>query len=295
MKKLSLIKLISAMFIFGTIGAFVEKLTFSSGFIAAVRGLFGAAFLLLLVVIMGKRPSFFAIKRNLCLLVISGVCIGANWFLLFESYRYTGVAVSTLCYYMAPVFVIIFSTFVLKEHLSLKKGICSLVAILGMVLVSGILDARGIQGSQLIGVGLALGAAVLYASVILMNKKMKDISSYDMTVVQLFFAGLVIAPYAFATRGASGVQLKLSDFALLAVVALIHTGIAYSLYFSSVKEIPAQTVAIFSYLDPIVAVSVSALVLRQSMSLVGWLGACLILASAIISELEIPRRTADKA
>lgn len=278
-------QLIGAMVIFGTIGIFRRFIPLSSAMLAMVRGLVGVLFLLLIMAIIRKRPDGRAIRRNLALLLVSGALIGFNWILLFEAYNYTSVATGTLCYYMAPVFVVFASPFVLRERLTWRRLLLSLVALVGMVLVSDILRVGFSDISELKGVFLGLGAAVLYATVILLNKKLKDISAYDRTVVQLATAFVVLVPYVFLTENVTAISPTPLSIVLLLVVGIIHTGLAYALYFGSMDKLPAQTVALYSYIDPILAVILSALFLKEPMSIGGVIGAILILGATMASEL----------
>ena len=284
------IKITAAMVTFGTIGILVRYIPLPSSIIALVRGVLATIFLLA-VMAGGKRwPDKTAITRNLALLLISGALIGFNWILLFEAYNYTSVAVATLCYYLAPVFVIIASPFVLQEKLSMKKALCVIAALAGMVLVSGVIQnyVRGgnTEDLNLTGVLLGIGAGALYATIILMNKKLKDISSYDTTVMQLAAASIVLMPYCLLTVDMGALEVTPVSAVLLLIVGIVHTGIAYVLYFGSIKELPAQTVAIFSYIDPILAVLLSALLLKESMDMLSILGAILILGSTFVSEMK---------
>lgn len=147
MKKYKTMSLASAMFIFGTIGIFRKYIPLPSSVLAMARGWIGMLFLFCVLLIQGKKPSWREIQPNLLLLVLSGAFIGINWILLFESYQYTTVAVATLCYYMAPILVILASPFVLKEKLTAKKSLCVAVALLGMVFVSGVVGS-GITGMK---------------------------------------------------------------------------------------------------------------------------------------------------
>lgn len=286
MKKLSLLKLIISMTAFGTIGLFVRLIDAERGFIASVRGIVGALFLVLLVLLLKKKPDLEAIKKNLVLLILSGAAIGVNWILLFESYSYTSIATATLCYYMAPVFVILVSPFLLGEKITLKKGIAVATALIGMLFVSGVLEGNAAGSTDLIGVLLALGAAVFYATVTILNKKMSAISPYDMTIVQLATAGVVVLPYTFIAENNDLAALDPTAILMLLIVGVVHTGICYALYFSSIQELEAQTVAIFSYLDPIVAVAISFFV-DGAMSPLAIIGALLILAALILCEINI--------
>lgn len=286
MKKLPLIKLITSMVIFGTIGLFVRYIEAERGFIACVRGIVGALFLMLVLLISRKKPSFEAIKRNLPVLLLSGIAIGVNWILLFQSYSYTTIATSTLCYYMAPVFVIVASPFVLKAKVPLKKWICVIIALLGMLFVSGVVDGGGIEPSEATGILLALGAALLYATVTLLNKKLVDISSYDMTIVQLIVAGVSVFPYTLIAENNDPASFTWLPVLMLLVVGVIHTGLAYTMFFSSIQELNTETVAIFSYLDPIVAVLLS-LFIGETMTPFMALGAVLIIISLLASEIDL--------
>lgn len=281
----SKLKLTASMAIFGTVGIFVKYIPMPSSVIASIRGLGGMLFLLLLTLISGKTISKKSIKKNLPILLFSGAFIGINWILLFESYRYTSVATATLCYYLAPVIVILLSPLVLKEKLTLRKLLCVLGALVGMFFVSGVAENGIPSFSEIKGVLLGIGAAAFYATVIMLNKKLKDIESNDRTLVQLGVAGAAILPYALLTENISEIKLDTTAVILLAVVAIVHTGISYVLYFGSIKELSTQTVAIFSYIDPIVAILLSALFLKESMTVYGVIGAVLILGSTLISEL----------
>ena len=281
------LELIASMFIFGTIGIFVRHIPLPSSVIALVRGFVGAFFVLLFVYLKKSRPDKEAIRKNFLMLALSGAFIGVNWILLFESYHYTTVATATLCYYMQPIFVIMASPFLLKERLTVKKALCVAVALLGMVFVSGVLQTGIPALSEAKGILYGLGAAFFYATVVLMNKKITDINAYDKTIMQLAMGALVLMPYVLLTQDMGTAVLSMTPalWVLLLFVGLVHTGVAYVLYFDGLKDLKAQTAAIFSYIDPIVAIILSALLLQENMGLFGVIGAVLVLGSTFVSEL----------
>ncbi len=290
-KAFAMSELIGSMIIFGTIGIFRRYLPLPSGLIALSRGLIGVIFLILVLLIKKRPISLISVKNNLPLLLISGALIGFNWILLFEAYEYTSVATATLCYYMAPVFVIAASPIFLGEKMTVKKTVSTAVALVGMVLVSDVLNV-GIGGvGEAVGILLGLGAAALYAAVIILNKKLKDISSYDRTAVQLTAAFTVLIPYVLIAERDAEISFSLKTVLFLLIVGVIHTGIAYAMYFSSMEKLPAQTAAIFSYIDPILAVVLSTLLLHEKMSATGIIGAVLILGATLICELPSRNKT----
>ena len=286
------IKLISSMLVFGTIGIFRSYIPYSSGVIAFARGIIGMLFLMLVLAIGRKKIDLAAIRKNIALLCLSGAFIGFNWILLFEAYRYTTVATATLCYYMAPVIVIIFSPLVLREKLTLKKAICAVSAILGMTVISGIF---GNATSDIRGVFFGLGAAALYASVIFLNKFIKGIGDYEKTLIQLGTAAISILPYILLTENVSKMSFDIKSTVLLTIVGILHTGIAYTLYFGSISRLKAQTAAIFSYIDPVVAVILSAIIFK-SFGITDIIGSVLIIGAAVFSEISFKnlKKTLDK-
>lgn len=275
--------LILSMVIFGTVGFFRRNIDAPSSFIALIRGAIGTI-VLIAWRLMKKQPlDRTSVRKYFLLLLISGSAIGFNWILLFEAYCYTSVATATLCYYLAPILVILGASIFLKEHLSTKKIFCTAAALAGMVFVSGVLETGITSLSEMKGILFGLGAAVLYASVILMNKKMPDIPALDKTVFQLGFATLALLPYVLLTQQMEG-SLPLPSVILLINLGIVHTGFAYLLYFDSMGSLKAHTIALLSYIDPVLAILLSAILLREPMTISSTIGAVLILGAAYVSE-----------
>lgn len=274
------------MSMFGTLGLFIRAIPLPSSVIALVRGSVGAAFLLAVSTARKTPPDRTAIGRNLKYLLPCGIAMGFNWILLFEAYRYTTVAVATLCYYLSPVIILLLSPLLLKEKLTALKAGCIALALGGMFLVSGVVQS-GMSGEvlNLTGIALGLGAAVLYAFIVLCSKQLKDISSYDTTMMELGISAVVMLVYNLVTVDLSTLTCPPLGLASLAVVAIFHTGVCYALYFGSIAVLPAQTSALFSYIDPVVAILLSALVLREPMDTLSAIGAVLILGSTLLGEV----------
>lgn len=277
------ISIIAAMLIFGSIGLFVREIPLPSDQIALVRGVIGSLFLLGTSIVMKKKLSWSAIKPNMLLLTLSGAAIGFNWILLFEAYRYTTIANATLSYYFAPVFVVFLSPLFLKERLNGIKIICVFAALFGMYLIVGAGNGGGLDKHQMVGIGFGLSAAVLYATVVLLNKFLKNLSGLETTFVQLSAASLVLLPYVLFKGPVRFTQLNGKSLIIMLIVGFLNTGIAYLLYFTAIQKLSSQTAAIFSYIDPISAIVMSDLILGENMSLIQILGGILILGAAFTS------------
>lgn len=274
---------IIAMLIFGTIGVFVKNIQLSSSEIALTRGFIGGVVLILATFILKKKLSFEAIKRNLLLLIFSGLAVGLNWIFLFQGYKYTSISNATLSYYFAPVFVTILAPFILKERLTLTKFLCVLMALVGMACIVGVDGIDG--GKDLIGIAYGLLAAGFYASVILMNKFLKNIDSIEITVVQLLSAAITLLPYVLIVEGNNIFSVSTSSIPYILILGVVHTGIAYLFYFSSLQGLKGQTIAVLSYIDPVFAVIISALILHESLGIAQIIGGILILGSSFLSEI----------
>ena len=279
------LRYLSAMGIFGTIGLFVRSIPLSSGVIAMARGFIGAAFLALVMLLRRQKPALDAVRQELGALILTGMLIGFNWILLFESYRFTSVATGTLCYYLAPTFVVLTSPLTLHEKLTKKKLLCAAAALIGMVFVSGMAEGGLPSRSEARGIFLGVGAAVLYAAIITMSKSIRKTPAFDKTIVQLLSAAVVLVPYNLLSPGTAGGSVTPLAIGLLIFVGIIHTGLAYTFYFGAITEVPLNTAAIFGYIDPIVAVLLSWLVLHEGMSVGKGLGAALLIGAALWSEL----------
>lgn len=282
------IMMITSVLIFGTIGIFRKYIPLSSEMLAFSRGLLGSIFLLIFIAATGRRPKRLGGKKLLWL-AMTGAIMGMNW-LLFEAYRYTTVATATMCYYMQPTIVILLSPVFFKEKLTAKKFICAAAAVVGMLFVSGMAEEAQLGVQDIKGVLCGLGAAALYAAVIIMNKKVQVDDSYQKTMVQLAGAALVLAPRVITAGGGEITAMNTAAIVMVLVVGIVHTGIAYVLYFGSMQSLKAQSVAVLSYIDPVFALILSAAVLHENLSPLGLAGAVLIIGSALVSEIDFNKR-----
>lgn len=283
MKKYKL-GLIISMLIWGSIGIFVKYINFTSSQIALVRAIVGSIFLIIFSMISKESLSKEKIKSNLLVLICCGICLGFNWIFLFQAYHYTTVSTATICYYLAPIIVMFLSPFLLKEKLNSVKVCCIVAAMIGMLCIVGI-DKSSMGENNMVGILYGLSAACFYTGVVILNKFLKGISGRDSAIVQLSVSAIFLLPYVIFTEKISLVGVSSQSIILLLVLGVVHTGIAYLLYFTVIQKIESQTVAIYSYVDPISAIFMSAIILNESMSLLQIIGGILILGSTFISEV----------
>ena len=302
------LQLILSMAIFGTLAVFVRNISVSSGELALYRAVLAAMLIGgYLLIVSNKKKTFnrniekkgkataessvkhinllFGIctKKELLLLLFSGMAMGFNWILLFEAYKYTSVSAATLSYYFAPIIVTVVCPFLFHEKLTKKQILCFVMSTFGVFLITGIPDFQN-MGRDTIGILFGLSAAAFYATVILLNKFIKNVAGIHRTFLQFLAAIITLIPYVACTDGFHLNTLDTKGWINLLIVGLIHTGITYCLYFSSLKELPGQEAAILSYVDPLMAAVISVAILGESISLPQIIGGVLILGFAIWNE-----------
>jgi len=274
-----------SMAVFGTLAPFVRNIPVSSGELALYRAAMASGLIAGFLLFSNQKVSIKGLGKELLLLMISGVAMAFNWILLFEAYKYTTVSIATLSYYFAPVIVTVVCPILFREKLSLKQVICFVMSTFGLVLIIGVADLSE-NGSNLIGILFGLGAAVLYASVVLLNKFIKGIDGIQRTLLQFVAAVIVMIPYVMCTSGVTLGGMAMSGWICLLVVGLVHTGLSYCLYFTALKDVPGQHAAILSYIDPLVAIIVSVFVLGETITFGQIIGGLLILGFTLWNELE---------
>ena len=280
------LKIIFSMVVFGTMGIFVRNIPLSSGEIALFRAIIATVGIIMYKFISREKIVFKEIKKDLPILFISGAAIGFNWILLFQAYNYTTVSIATLSYYFAPVIVMIVCPILFREKLTIKQLICFFMSTIGLIMVIGI-GGMAKSNSNIIGIGFGLAAAVLYATVVILNKFIKNVTGIDRTLIQFIAAIIVLIPYITLTTGINIHRLDKIGLINILILGLLHTGVAYCLYFASLKELKGQEAAILSYMDPLVAIIVSVTILGESINSIQIIGGVMILGFTLLNEIEL--------
>ena len=285
----NLILFVASMVIFGTNGLIVANISLGSAEIVLMRTFLGSLFLLAIVLV--KRSFSFAdLKADLIPATIGGAALGLNWVLLFSAYRSAGVGLSTLTYYCGPIIVLALSPVLFKEKLTWNKLLAIAAVAVGMFCITGDIE----PGSDVqTGILFGGGAALLYASLIVANKRVKRLSGLNCAMYELIVAFFVVLIYLLASNVKLPVIPAAEDIVWVLAIGLVNTGLAYYLYFSSLQKLPGQTVALVCYIDPLTALLVSVAFLGEKLLGVQIAGAVLILGGACLGELKF-KKTENK-
>ncbi len=275
---------LSSMLIFGSIGLFVRRIPMPSLHIAFLRSLIGTAVMVLIYLIMRKKIDRKAIMENRIRLICAGAFLGVNWILLFEAYKRTTIAGATLAYYMAPIIFLILSWIIMKTRLTAIRVLTISLSFFGLIILQ--MEDITIYGSMYsAGIAFGLAAAFFYALVIILNRRMKKVSGLDRTLMELFLSLLVLGIYMTVTGDFSDFRIPEGALVYVLLLGILHTGLAYFLYFSTVDKLDSQHVALLSYIDPLSAIIFSVLFLGEKAYFNMILGGLLILGSSVLFEL----------
>lgn len=289
---LARIEYILSGIMYGTIGWILRYVNLPTEIVVCCRGVIGTLFVLGYLKLRKITLNKVQIKENLLYLFLSGACLGLNWVFLFASYHYTSVAIGTLCNYMGPIIVILISPLVFHEKLTPVKIVCVSGALIGTFLISGVFDlttfsfvSSAAGGTNLFGVFLGLLSALGFVGLVIFNKKLKGVNSYDKAVSQLTASFITVLPYAIFVNMGKSIVPDTASIIWVVILGIIHTGLAYCFYFRALGTLKLLTFSILGYIEPVVAIFVSTVFLKEPLTINSAVGAVLILGAAISCEL----------
>ena len=270
---------ISALLLFGTNGVVASFTGLGSLETVLLRTMIGSLTLVLLFILSGGRFTFYKKKEQFIFLLVSGIAMGASWMLLYEAYARIGVGIASLLYYCGPVIVMALSPFLFGERLTLAKSVGFAAVLAGVFLV----NCDALSGGDAAGVICGLLSAVMYAVMVIFNKKAKDIVGLENSVLQLASSFFTVALFVGVKQGYA-IGLTATDLPPVLVLGILNTGIGCFLYFSSIGRLRVQTVAVCGYLEPLSAVFFSMMVLGERLLAQQLAGAALIIFGAVFAE-----------
>ncbi|BCZ41234.1 TPA: DMT family transporter [Serratia marcescens] len=269
------VQMILAMTISGTVGWPVLVLGQPPATVVFWRCAFGALAMLATCAALGQLKSGAINRRQLSFAILGGIALVLNWTLLFAAYAHASIAVATVTYHVQPFMLVALGALLFGEKLTANRLGWLLLAFAGMVLiVTGRQNGGG--DDYLLGVALALGAALMYAIAAAIVKQLAALPPQLIVLIQLTVGALVMAPFAgLATPPAAPI-----DWLLLATLGLVHTGLMSTLLYGAIQKIPTSLVGALSFIYPAVAIVVDWAAFGHRLSLLQLLGTLAILGAA---------------
>jgi drug/metabolite transporter (DMT)-like permease len=266
---------------FGMNGIVANYIALTSYEIVFTRTLIGSLLLIAIYALTRQKVHLFQNRTHTLCLIISGIAMGTSWMFLYEAYQRIGVSIASLAYYCGPVIVMILAPILFREKLTWAKVIGFLAVLIGMFSV----NAQALnEVNTALGLFCGIMSAVMYAFMVIFNKKARSITGLENSMWQLLTSFLTVALFVGVNQGFV-IHIESGNWIPVLILGIFNTGIGCYFYFSSIGNLPVQTVAICGYLEPLSAVIFSVLFLRESMTIVQVIGAMLILGGAAFGEL----------
>lgn len=283
--KQSYLKYILGLLILGSNGVIAAQIHMNSYEIVLVRTFLGSLFLAALLLLSKSKLQCLHHKKELFFMLLSGIAMGLNWLFLFEGYATVGVSITILLCYCGPIFVMLVSPIFFRERITLTKIVCFAIVIFGMLCINGqSLEA----GKSPWGIFCGVMAAVIYAVMIIANKKAPHIRGMENATIQIATAFFTVLIFVLAKQGLH-LNIRSSDLLPILLLGFINSGIAIYLYFSPIDYLPVQSVAIIGYSEPLSAVIFSVLFLGEKLLPLYIIGGICIIGGALLAELYKPK------
>ncbi|MEX1377812.1 MAG: DMT family transporter [Eubacteriales bacterium] len=275
------IKLTIVMLLWGSIGVFTKQINLSPIILSFLRAAIALPVLYLFIKYKGKSLKYDF--KTLRPYIISGILLGLGWTTLFYGYKNTSISSAVIIYNMCPIYVMIAAPFILKEKITkLQIGIIA-VSFMGLLMVIG---NSAQTGSNVLGMVLSGLSGMIYAAIVIINKKIKrKIDSNSATFVQVAASVIILMPFVLAEGQIGDIfNLDAKGLVLTIILGAVHTGVAYALYFSTYDKVASVDIVTFGYLEPIFGILIGMVVLGERLSTVQILGGMIILGSTYLGE-----------
>lgn len=259
--------LILSMTLWGTLGAFVLWSGLSAIDVAFYRCLIGA--LLMGGWLLNSKESI-KLDRNTVIAALAGICLVLNWVFLFKSFQVSSITIGNISYYLQPIMLMILGIFIYKEKVNFQQWILILLALGGVMLT---IDLRHLSSPNImLGVFFALIAALLYSFLTILMKPI-HLNYFKVIFIQLAIGVIILFPFIHFQA------LSFLAIACLAVIGIIHTLLAYFLYYHAIKKTSFTQIAVISYLDPMVAIGTDIIFFNRQLNIYQLIGVGLTFAA----------------
>lgn len=275
------IKLVFVMIIWGSLGVFTRSIPLSALSLAFLRALIALPVLFTIMKIKKAEPVKL---RQLIPYIISGILLGLGWLTLFYGYKHTSISSAVIIYNMCPVYVTILAPLVLKEAISKFQTAVIFASFYGLFLIVG---NNLSEGYGTMGLALSAVSGMLYAAIVMINRSIKiRVENHTATFVQILAAMLTLLPFVLIDGNIDTVvHLDLLAAVYTVLLGILHTGVAYTLFFSVYAHMKSVEIVTYSYLEPLFGILFSVIFIGEKLTPPQIIGGLLILGSTYLGEM----------
>ena len=277
--------ILSAM-LWGTYGSFVTAISRYglSGNVLVFFRFLATSLPVFLYLLVKDRRQLHVRKQDWLLFVANGLAS----ILFFTScytaaIRETKIATAAALLYTSPAMVMLLSAAIFREKLTVRKGVCIALAVLGCALVSGV--GQGDGGLTLKGLLLGLGAAFGYSLYSIFSRLIQERGYSTLTNVLYTFSIATVA-YAMISlvEGTLPQVVQLPQATLLSLLCGLVTGLAaYLLFTTGLQEMEPSRAAQLATVEPVFAALLGVVLFGQSLAVTEILGIVLVVSAVILA------------
>ena len=274
--KFGFIEMLTSTFIWGSVPVFAIWCALPSTVFVFFRVLFATPFVFAYAYKKLGAAELFSFKKFF-FVIASGIALSLNWIFLFLSFYHTTVANAIVLYYLGPIFTVVLAVIFLKESFNKFLFISVLLSLFGMLAIF-LPSVNPAQRADVIGLLLALLSGVFYGLLGLFSKiGTRYHSSIKLTAYQILIALIFTTPFVLFTDFSLSGKIVL----LLIITGIVHTFLALYFWYDSLNYIKVSTASILAYTDPVFAVLLSAVILRQHITIFQIVGLTFITLSGV--------------
>jgi drug/metabolite transporter (DMT)-like permease len=281
----ALIRVHAAVLLFGFAGLFGKWITMPAAVIVFWRVVF-ASLALAAVLLVRRKPLELRAPKGFLIMAACGFLLAVHWASFFRSIQVSTVAVGLLSYATFPVFVVFLEPVLLGTKLERKSAAFAVLCLAGVYLI---VPAFSLSETAFVGVLWGILSSVTFALLTLANRRLSArISSLEIALFQDLAAALFLAPLVLKSSARPGLTIR--NIALLAVLGVVCTALAHTLFISGLKWIRASTAGILCALEPAYGIILAALLLGEIPGPRTIIGGLVILFSAAAATLSAAGR-----
>lgn len=278
--------MIAGGLLLGTLGVFVEEAGTDPLTTVWFRCAFGLLALLAWGAATGRLGELSLRGRRLVAALAAGLLMILNWALFFAAIDATSIAVATVVFHVQPLWVLAAGAWWLREPVSRGQCAAALACLAGLALATGLAGGGAAPGGDgrpyLLGVLMCLGGSLSYAGVTLIAKASRA-GSYALATWQCLAGTIVLLAWPLW----QGWPAAPAQWAWLAGLGIVHTGLAYVVLYAGMARLAAGRVAVLQFVYPAAAIAVDWLVYGRALGALQLAGA-LLMAVAMLSLLRRP-------
>ena len=289
MKKAAPFLVLAAGILWGTMGLYVRRLNnlgFTTIEIVAVRSVVTAVLLLAVLFFYNRELLKIRIKDIWCFVGTGIFSIVFFNYCYFKAITMTSLSVAAVLLYTAPAIVMVLSTFLFHEKITLVKVLSLLATFAGCVFVTGLVGDAGCL--SVIGVLVGLGAGFGYALYSIFSRYALERGYHSLTIsfYTFLFAAVAVLPLADVSIIYKTCEEDFRMLGFYLIFGLVSTVIPYITYTLGLTAMENSKASIIASVEPVAATVLGILVFHEKMTISNLIGIVLVIGAIVVCNVE---------